>query len=82
MEFNKCSQCGAFFSNTGKLCPNCATKDTVKIQKLENYLENYSIPETLEELSYSTGISSKDLNRYINENNKFSNLNNIINNTL
>ncbi len=78
MEFNKCSQCGTFFSNPGKLCPNCATKDTVKIQKLENYLENYSTPNSLEELSYNTGISPKDLNRYINNNNKFSNLNTII----
>lgn len=79
MEFNKCSQCGTFFSNQGKICPNCTTKDTVKIQKLENYLENYSTPDTLEELSYSTGISPKDLHKYINENDKFSNLNNIIN---
>ena len=78
MEFNKCSQCGAFFSNEGNICPNCATKDTAKILKLENYLETYSIPNTMEELSYSTGISPKDLSRYINENDKFSNLTRIL----
>ena len=74
MEFNKCSQCGSFYLNAGNLCPNCTTKDTMKIQKLENYLENYSAPNTLEELSYNTGIPSNDLNRYINENKKFSGL--------
>ena len=79
MEFNNCSQCGTFYLSSGKLCPNCATKETIKIQKLENYLENNTTPDTLEELSYGTGISVKDLNKFINENNKFSNLNNIIN---
>lgn len=74
MEFNKCPQCGSFFANMGKICPNCATKDNTKIQKLENYLQNYSMPDTIEELSINTGISTKDLNRYINENKKFDSL--------
>lgn len=74
MEFNKCSQCGSFFISTGKLCPNCTTKDTTKIQKLDNYIENYSIPDTIEELSLNTGIPTKDLTRYMTENQKYSNL--------
>ena len=79
MEFNKCPQCGSFFATQGKICPNCAEKDNSKIQKLENYLENFTIPDTIQELSYGTGIPEKDLTRFINQNNKFSNLNNIIN---
>jgi uncharacterized Zn finger protein (UPF0148 family) len=75
MEFNKCPQCGCFFAYSGKMCPNCAKKDTQKIQKLENYIENYNIPNTLQELSFSTGISEKDLNRYINKDARFSQLN-------
>lgn len=74
MEFNKCPQCGSFFAYSGKICPNCATKDTEKIQKLENYLENYVTPDTIEELSINTGIPTNDLARYINENKKYSNL--------
>lgn len=75
MEFNKCPQCGSFFASVGNICPNCATKDNQRIQKLQNYIDNYVIPNTLKELSFSTGISEKDLNRYINENDKFSQLN-------
>ena len=74
MDFNKCSQCGAFFLNSGKTCPNCTAKDANKIQRLENYIQNYSIPDTIEELSINTGIPEKDLNRYINQDKKFSNL--------
>ncbi len=78
MEFNKCPQCGSFFSNEGKTCPNCAQKDNTKIQKLENYLQNNFVPDTLEELSVNTGIPTKDLSRFINESKEFSNLNGII----
>lgn len=74
MEFNKCPQCGSFYAFSGKMCPNCATKDLQKIQKLENYLDNYLVPDTLQELSCSTGIPEKDLNRYISGNDKFSQL--------
>lgn len=74
MEFNKCSQCGSFFASTGKLCPNCTTIDNNKIQKLANYLEDYSMPNSLNQLSYDTGISVKDLSRYIQENDKFAGL--------
>ncbi|MBR2588469.1 MAG: hypothetical protein IKD77_04600 [Bacilli bacterium] len=79
MEFNKCPRCGSFFANAGKICPNCATKDSTKIEKLENYLQNNFVPDTIEELSVSTGISTKDLSRFINENTKFSNLTNMLN---
>lgn len=74
MEFNKCTQCGSFFASSGKICPNCIQKDNIKIQKLENYLENYSIPDTVHELAVNTGIPSKDLSRLINQNSQFSKL--------
>ncbi len=74
MEFNKCPQCGSFFANSGKICPNCAEKDNIKIQKLENYIQNNIIPDTVDELSINTGIPTKDLTRYINQNREFSGL--------
>ena len=57
MEFNKCSRCGCFFSHAGNVCPNCVSKDSIEIQKLENYLEDYTAPNTIEQLSYNTGIT-------------------------
>lgn len=77
MEFNKCPQCGSFFASIGKICPNCAEKDNTKIQKLENYLENFTVPDTIEELSVNTGIPTTDLTRFINQNKQFSNFKNL-----
>ena len=72
MEFNKCNRCGSFFIQSGNFCPNCAEKDSANLSKLENYIQDFSGPETLEQLSYNTGISVPNLNRHINENPKFS----------
>lgn len=77
MEFNKCPQCGSFFASIGKICPNCAEKDNTKIQNLENYLENFTVPDTIEELSVNTGIPTTDLTRFINQNKQFSNFKNL-----
>lgn len=74
MEFNKCPQCGSFFAYSGKICPNCLSKDNKQIKKLENYLQNYSIPDTVNELSGNTGILPKDLTRFINQNERFADL--------
>lgn len=72
MEFNKCNRCGSFFVNAGPVCPNCKTKDDIDVSKLENYMQDFNMPETLEQLSYNTGISIPNLSRHINENPKFS----------
>lgn len=74
MEFNKCNRCGSFFTHGGNVCPNCAVKDNTDISKLENYIEDCTIPSNLEQLSYNTGISINNLNRYISDNPKFSNI--------
>lgn len=68
MEFNKCSRCGSFFTHAGNVCPNCVSKDSTEKQKLSNYLEENSMPNTIEQLSYNTGILTNNLNRYLNEN--------------
>lgn len=72
MDFNKCNRCGSFFINSGDVCPNCKVKDTADICKLENYIEDYNAPQTLEQLSYNTGISINNLSRHLTENPKFS----------
>ncbi len=64
MQFNKCSRCGCFFVSTGDVCPNCKPKDEIEMNKLRNFLEDSNMNCSLESISYNTGISTKNLNRY------------------
>ncbi len=65
MQFNKCSRCGCFFVNSGDVCPNCQPKDNFEMDKLKNFLEETDTKYSMENISYSTGISMKNLNRYL-----------------
>lgn len=69
MELNKCSRCGAFFASSKNICPNCEPKDFCEISKLENFLAENDCPATLDSLACSTGISIKNLNRFLAEDN-------------
>ncbi len=68
MEFKKCSRCGCFYVSGNEVCCNCQPKDNLEIAKLNNYIEKYGNNYSLDELSVGTGISVKNLNRYINNN--------------
>lgn len=68
MEFNKCERCGAFFVSSNNVCPKCMPKDTMELSKLKNFLEENNCPSSLESLSFDTGISTKNLDRFIKEN--------------
>ena len=70
MELNKCSRCGAFFVTGNNVCPNCELKDSAEIFKLKSFLEenDYS-GSSIEDLSCNTGISVKNLNRFLEQNN-------------
>ena len=61
MELNKCSRCGSFFISSGNVCPACNQKDSADIVKLENYMKEFNMPENIDEISYNTGISVKNL---------------------
>ncbi len=67
MQFNKCSRCGAFFVNSGDVCPNCEPKDNFEMNKLKNFLENSDTNNSIESISFDTGISVKNLNRYFSK---------------
>ena len=67
MEFNKCKRCGAFFVTNNNVCPNCEIKDNVEHTKLKNFLDENSFSGTVENLSISTGISEKNINRFLSE---------------
>ncbi len=69
MNFNKCSRCGGFFISEGNTCPNCLPKDQLEINKLENFIaENTTSNLSIDDVIYSTGISNKNLNRYLMQN--------------
>ena len=88
-EFKKCKRCGNFFISNKDICGNCISKDELEITKLKNYFELNSDVSSLEEISNYTGITVKNLDRYLtfdefkniseelNKNNKTSNFNNL-----
>ncbi|MBR2743696.1 MAG: hypothetical protein IKE01_00150 [Clostridia bacterium] len=65
MNFNKCERCGCFFVSDGNVCPSCAPKDNYEMSKLNNYFIENKQPITVNDLSYATGISKKNLTRFI-----------------
>ncbi len=65
MNFNKCSRCGCFFMSDSSVCPNCQPKDQYEMSQLKNFLEENTNQINIENLSSSTGISVKNLNRFL-----------------
>lgn len=65
MEFNKCHRCGAFFVSEGSVCPKCNQKDTLELSTLKNYIEENGF-SSIDTVSAETGISVKNLNRFLN----------------
>lgn len=66
MNFNKCSRCGCFFLTEGTVCPNCQPKDQLEINRLKDYIaENTDISYNMNHIISSTGISNKNLNRFL-----------------
>lgn len=48
------------------VCPNCVAKDNSEIYNLKNFVEENPIT-TLENISFQTGISVNNLNRFIKQ---------------
>ena len=84
MEFNKCSRCGSFYLSAGNVCPKCSSKDQLEFSTFKTYISENGFEENLEKVSGETGISIKNLNRFMQEinntnyldNNKMKNLGN------
>ena len=66
MEFNKCSRCGNFFVSNDDVCPKCKTKDTLEFETFKTYIAENGINNNLDILSSETGISVRNINRYLN----------------
>ena len=67
MELNMCKRCGAFFVSGSNVCPNCEIKDNAELYKLKNFLSENECPSSIETLSCDTGISVKNLNRFLEQ---------------
>lgn len=67
MEFKKCERCGCFFASNDNVCYNCLTKDRFEMSKFKNFIEENNINRinSLSDLSVQTGISQKNLNRFL-----------------
>lgn len=65
MNFNRCERCGCFFVTNSDVCPKCETKDTFEMKVLKNYLSNNSSLDSIDDISSNTGISKKNLNRFM-----------------
>ena len=67
MNFNKCKRCGTFYITDNSVCPNCEPKDNAEIFKLKTFLAENDCPNSIEALSCNTGISAKNLNRFLEQ---------------
>lgn len=78
MEFKKCERCGSFFLSESAVCENCSPKDSFELSKLRNYFEGDIQANSIDSISVDTGISEKNLNRYLG-NEEFSEISNKLN---
>ena len=69
MEVVKCSRCGAFYINNGNVCSKCTAKDNFELSQFKNFVEENGLQiNNLNQVSTQTGISEKNLNRFLNYN--------------
>ena len=67
MELNRCKRCGAFFATSNNVCPNCQTKDMAEQALLKDFLTENNYSGSVENLAINTGISEKNINRFLSE---------------
>ena len=65
MECNRCTRCGNFYVSEGNVCPKCSTKDGAEFSIFKTYIEENGMDDTLETISGQTGISEKNINRFL-----------------
>ena len=66
MELKKCARCGKFYASDVDVCHDCERKDLADLSKLKGFFsDNYVVGVSKSEISSTTGISTKNLNRYL-----------------
>lgn len=75
MELKRCDRCGSFFVSESNVCQGCLKKDTADVLKLRGFLETQNLElKDKDELAMQTGISIKNIDRYLAMD-EFSNIN-------
>ena len=79
MNLNKCSRCGCFFDSSALVCPKCAEKDESEITVLKNFLSSGDFGESvsIESISLLTGVSQKNVNRFLENKDVYTTLTNL-----
>lgn len=66
MDVKRCSRCGAFYTNGGYVCSKCTGKDNLELSQFKSFIEENGIEiNSLSQVSNQTGISEKNLNRFL-----------------
>lgn len=66
IEARKCVRCGSLYIADTEVCSRCQKKDGADLYKLKGFIENQGNDEiTQGELSVATGISNKNLARFL-----------------
>jgi len=66
MELKKCARCGKFFASDVDVCHECERKDLADLSKLKGFFaDNYVVGVSKSDISSTTGISARNLNRYL-----------------
>lgn len=69
MEIKRCVRCGSFFASEIDVCQGCQKKDNADVNKLKGFLlEGIEEGVTKTDVAHSTGITMKNLNRYLSGN--------------
>lgn len=68
MELKKCARCGCFFASNSDVCCNCEVKDKHDIYTLNDYIVNSPTVGSVDSLAYNTGVSAKNIARFIEHN--------------
>lgn len=76
MEFKKCSRCGNFYVSDGIVCPKCTPKDDFEFSTFKSYIAENGSNQSVDAISSATGISVKNLNRFLEYNNENKNVSN------
>ena len=66
MEVSRCRRCGAFYTDGGYVCAKCLDKDNIELSEFKDFLQKNDELVSLNQISYQTGISEKNLNHFLN----------------
>ena len=65
MDVNRGSRCGSLYVSEGSVCPKCSKKDGAEFMQFTSYLDENGFDNSLDTISNQTGISIKNLNRFV-----------------